>query len=87
LLTRWWFQAPDGSTYQRRRADALVAVAGLGVVVVCGVLVANRLVAGTDVAMFRQINHWPGWLNPPMWTVQLSGVIGLFPSWRSRPRC
>ena len=78
-LTRWWFQAPDGSTYQRRRADALVAVAGLGVVVVCGVLVANRLVPGTDVAVFRQINHWPGWLNPPMWTVQLSGVIGALP--------
>src|SRR5262249_57443956 len=78
-LTRWWSQAPDGRPYQRRRADALAAVAGLGVVVVCGVLVANRLVAGTDVAVFRQINHWPGWLNPPMWTVQLSGVIGALP--------
>ncbi len=78
-LTRWWFQAPDGSTDQRRRADALVAVAGLGVMVVCGVLVANRLFAGTDVAVFHRINHWPGWLNPPMWTVQLSGVIGALP--------
>jgi len=27
--------------YQHRRADALVAAAGLGVVIVCGVLVAN----------------------------------------------
>ncbi len=78
-LTRWWFQAPDGSTYQRRRADALVAAAGLGVVAMCGVLVANRLLAGTDVAVFHRINHWPGWLNPPMWTVQLSGVIGALP--------
>jgi hypothetical protein len=59
-LTRWWFHAPDGRTYQRRWADALVVVAGLGVVVVCGVLVANRLVVGTDVAVFRRINHWPG---------------------------
>jgi hypothetical protein len=59
-LTRWWSQAPDGRTYRRRRADALVAAAGLGVVVVCGVLVANRLVVGTDVALFRRINHWPG---------------------------
>ena len=57
----------------------LVAAAGLGVVVVCGVLVANRLVAGTDVAVFRRINDWPGWLYPPMWTVQLSGVIGALP--------
>ena len=78
-LTRWWFQAPDGRTYRRRRADALVGAAGLGVVVVCGVLVANRLVVGTDVAVFRRVNHWPGWLYPPMWTAQLSGVIGALP--------
>ena len=78
-LTRWWFHAPDGRTYQRRWADALVVGVGLGVVVVCGVLVANRLVVGTDVAVFRRINHWPGGLYPPMWTVQLSGVIGALP--------
>src|SRR5262250_3625873 len=78
-LTRWWSQAPGGRTYQRRRADAVIAAAGLGVVVVCGVLVANRLGAGTEVAVFRRINHWPGWLYPPMWTVQLSGVIGALP--------
>jgi undecaprenyl-diphosphatase len=78
-LTRWWFQAPDGSSYRRRHADALIAAAGLGVVIICGVLVANRLLAGTDVAVFRRINHWPGSLYPPMWTVQLSGVIGALP--------
>jgi len=53
-----------------------MVAAGLGVVIVCGVLVANRLVVGPDMALFRRINHWPGWLYPPMWTVQLSGVIG-----------
>ena len=78
-LTRWWSQAPDGRTYQRRRADAVIAAAGLGVVIVCGVLVANRLAGGTDVAVFRRINHWPEWLYPPMWTVQVSGVIGALP--------
>jgi hypothetical protein len=65
-LTQWWFQAPDGRVYQRRRSDVLVAAAGLGVVIVCGVLVANQLVAGPDVALFHRINHWPGWLYPPM---------------------
>jgi undecaprenyl-diphosphatase len=65
--------------YRRRWTDVVVAAAGLGVVVVCGVLVANRLVVGTDVALFRRINHWPGGLYPPMWTVQLSGVIGALP--------
>lgn len=44
----------------------LVAAAGLGVVIVCGVLVANRLLVGLDVALFHRINHWPGWLYPPM---------------------
>src|SRR5512135_1051424 len=78
-LARWWSQAPDGRAYRRRQVDALVATAGLAVVVVCGVLVANRLIVGTDVAVFRRINHWPGWLYPPMWTVQLSGVIGALP--------
>ena len=56
-----------------------MAAAGLGVVIVCGVLVANRLVAGPDVALFHRINHRPGWLYPPMWVVQLSGVIGALP--------
>jgi undecaprenyl-diphosphatase len=56
-----------------------VAAAGLGVVIVCGVLVANQFVVGPDVALFHRINHWPGWLYPPMWVVQLSGVIGALP--------
>jgi membrane-associated phospholipid phosphatase len=78
-LTRWWFRAPDDRTYQRRWADLLVAAAGLAVVAVPGVLVANRLVLGADAALFRGINHWPGWLYPPMWAVQLTGVIGALP--------
>src|SRR5215471_10399538 len=78
-LIRWWSQTPDGRTYQRRQADAVMAAAGLGVLAVCGVLVANRTVLGTDVSVFRWINHWPGWLYPPMWTAQLSGVIGVLP--------
>jgi undecaprenyl-diphosphatase len=65
--------------YQRRWAGVLAAAAGLGVVIVCGVLVANQFVAGPDVALFHRINHWPGWLDPPMWVVQLSGVIGALP--------
>ena len=78
-LTRWWSRAPDGRVYQRRRADVLMAAAGLGLVIVCGVLVAHRLLAGTDVALFHRINHWPGWLYRPMWVVQLSGLIGALP--------
>ena len=78
-LTRWWSRAPDGRVYQHRWADVLVAAAGLSVVIVCGVLVANRTLVGLDVALFHRINHWPEWLYPPMWVVQLSGVIGALP--------
>ena len=78
-LTRWWFRAPDGRVYQRRWADVLVAAAGLSVMIVCGVLVANRTLVGPDVALFHRVNHWPGWLYPPMFIVQLSGVIGALP--------
>ena len=56
-----------------------MAAAGVGVVIVCGSLVAGRIVSAADVAVFRWMNHWPGWLFPPMWVVQLSGVIGALP--------
>ena len=75
----WWFRAPDGSGYRRRQADAIMAAAGLGVVVLCGALVAGRVISAADIAVFRWMNHWPGWLYPPMWVVQLSGVIGALP--------
>ena len=73
------FRALDGGSYQRRWTDVLVAVAGLAVVAFSGVLVANRLVLAADAALFRGIDHWPGWLYPPMWVVQLTGVIGALP--------
>jgi len=78
-LTRWWSQAPDGRTYRRRLADGLAAAAGLGVLVVCGVVVARRLGAGTEAAVFLRINHWPEWLYPLLGSVQLAGVIGALP--------
>jgi undecaprenyl-diphosphatase len=78
-LTRWWSRAPDGKTYGRRRADGLAAAAGLAVLAVCGIVVARRLGAGTEAAVFLRINHWPGWLYWLMGAVQLSGVIGALP--------
>jgi len=78
-LTRWWSRAPDGRTYQRRRADGLAAAAGLVVLAVCGVVVARRLGAGTEAAVLLRINHWPAWLYWLMGAVQLSGVIGALP--------
>jgi len=77
-LTRW-SRTPDGRIYQRRLADGLAAAAGLVVLAVCGVVVARRLGAGTEAAVFLRINHWPAWLYWLMGAVQLSGVIGALP--------
>jgi hypothetical protein len=52
-LTRGWFQAPGGGTYQRRQADALAAAAGLGVLVVSGVIGALPLVAAAAALLRR----------------------------------
>jgi hypothetical protein len=70
-LTAWWRQAPDGRGYGRRQTDAVTAAAGLGVVIVCGALVAGRVITATDVAVLHWINHWPGWL------LRLGGILRL----------
>jgi membrane-associated phospholipid phosphatase len=75
-LVRAWRQAPDGSAYHRRQADAIAAVAGFAIFAVCTALVVSDAIAGFDTAVFRWVNHWPGWLYPPLWAVQLCGVIG-----------
>ena len=75
-LRRYWRRTPDGRSYHRRRDDAVAAAAGLTIVAMCGALVATKVLAGPDAEVFRWVNHWPGWLYPPMWVVQLSGVIG-----------
>ena len=47
----WWFRAPDGRGYRRRQADAIMAAAGLGAVILCGAPVAGRL-AGVALVAF-----------------------------------
>jgi hypothetical protein len=58
-LTAWWRQAPDSRGYGRRQTDAVTAAAGLGVVIVCGALVAGRVITATDVAVFH-LQHLVG---------------------------
>jgi undecaprenyl-diphosphatase len=78
-LRRYWGQAPDGSSYHRRQADVIMAAAGLVIVAVCGTLVASKVLVGPDAAVFGWVNRWPGWLYPPMWVIQLAGLIGALP--------
>ena len=68
-------------------SHAPMAAAGLGVLVVCGVLVANRTVLGTDVAVFRRVNHWPGGCIRRCGRSSCRERSGLFPWWPPRPRC
>jgi membrane-associated phospholipid phosphatase len=78
-VRRYWHQAPDGSGYHRPQAEAIVAATGLTVATVCAILVANKIFARPDAVVFRWVNHWPGWLYPPMWVIQLAGAIGAVP--------
>jgi undecaprenyl-diphosphatase len=78
-LKRYWCQAPDGSSYHRRKGDVIVAAAGLVILAVCGTLVASKVLAVPDAAVLRWVNRWPGWLYPPMWLMQLAGLIGALP--------
>jgi undecaprenyl-diphosphatase len=78
--TRWWFRTPDGRGFHRRRTDIVAAGVGLGVAAVCGILVSAATLKHPETAVFRWINGWPEWLYPPMWFVQLWGVIGVLPA-------
>lgn len=79
-LGLWWSQAPgrpDVPAQTSRRADGRRRARRAG-----RVRGAGREPDGpghVDVAVFRRVNHGPGWLYPPMWTVQLSGMIGALP--------
>ncbi len=84
-LARWWLRAPAGRMYRRRWADVLVAAAGLGVVVVCGVPVANPAGRRHRCGPVPPDQSLAEGLYPPMWTVQLSGVIGALPRGRRGP--
>jgi membrane-associated phospholipid phosphatase len=64
---------------ERRGLDGIVAVAGLAVLVVCGVIAHSGTVSGPERAAFRAINELPDALSPPMRAAQFLGVLAVGP--------
>jgi membrane-associated phospholipid phosphatase len=60
----------------RRPVAALwVALAGLALTAVASLGALDGAVSGPERAVFRAVNGLPGWLERPMWAVQLLGVL------------
>lgn len=64
---------------ERRRLDAIVALAGLAVVALCALVVRDGTVGPAELAVFRAINELPEALSGPMQGAQLLGVLAVGP--------
>jgi undecaprenyl-diphosphatase len=66
-------------TYVRRQEDAIAAVVGLTILVVCILFAHNGTVGSVEARVFQAINGLPDALSPVMTKVQLLGIIAVGP--------
>jgi len=66
-------------TYVRRQEDAIAAVVGLTILVVCVLFAHNGTVGSVEARVFHTINGLPDALSPVMTKVQLLGIIAVGP--------
>jgi undecaprenyl-diphosphatase len=66
-------------TYVRRQEDAIAAVVGLTILVVCVLFAHNGTVGSVEARVFYTINGLPDALSPVMTKVQLLGIIAVGP--------
>ena len=66
-------------TYVRRQEDAIAAVVGLTILVVCVLFAHNGTVGSVEARVFHAINGLPDALSPVMTKVQLLGIIAVGP--------
>ena len=66
-------------TFVRRQEDAIAAVVGLGILVVCILFAHNGTVGSVEARVFQAINGLPDALSPVMTKIQLLGVIAVGP--------
>ena len=57
------------------RRDLVLALAGLVVLLICGVIAHTGRVTGPERFVFRAINELPGWLYPALWPLQQLGNL------------
>ncbi|MEO8422496.1 MAG: hypothetical protein ABI595_01135 [Actinomycetota bacterium] len=65
--------------FERRRVDGVAGLAGLVVLVVCGIVVRDGTVGTLERSVFEAINGLPEVLEPPMRLAQLLGVLVVGP--------
>jgi membrane-associated phospholipid phosphatase len=66
-------------TFVRRREDAIAAIVGLAILVVCMLFARNGTVGSVEARVFHAINGLPDALSPVMTKVQLLGIIAVGP--------
>jgi membrane-associated phospholipid phosphatase len=66
-------------TYVRRQEDAIAAVVGLAILVVCVLFAHNGTVGSVEARVFHTINGLPDALSQVMTKVQLLGIIAVGP--------
>lgn len=64
---------------RRRGIDIAWILGGLGTLLVCGAFASDGTVPGWEQAVFHWINGLPSWLEPPMQTAEILGVLVVGP--------
>jgi undecaprenyl-diphosphatase len=71
--------APGEHEVDRRTGDLVVAVAGIAILVACGLVARNGRVGSLEASVFRAFNGLPDTLSPSMRVAQLLGVLAVGP--------
>jgi len=64
---------------ERRRADAVVALAGVSLLAVSWILASRSAIPAWEVDVFRFFNDWPDWLEGPTWPIMQLGAMVAVP--------
>jgi undecaprenyl-diphosphatase len=67
-------------SFERRRDDAITAVVGGIIIVICGLIARSGTVGSLEARVFHTINGLPEALSPIMTKVQLLGILAVGPA-------
>ena len=63
--------------YRRRGGDAVTLLLATALTALCSWTVSSGDVGPVEEAVFDWVNHWPDWLEEPLYAFQLLGVLGM----------